>query len=313
MRRRGLTWWNMKELDRIGCELSSKEKIIQTEANYLSINGNFNNEYAFKNKRKPTIKDIEKYIKSWEEDEWPRRPIPGFHPGIYKERAGNHEILYSDPYADYIRNKEPEGKWKSSLITHDKNIRYRESNKRVAIHIHVHYIDILGDILNSIKLNKTRPDLFLTYNKSDIRSQIEEIVGIAGVQIKQIIQVPNKGRDIGPLVTTVGKILDEDYDVYGHVHTKRSELIDSGDGKIWSRFLLSNLLGMEGVPMADVILDQFGKDKKLGIVFPCDPTCVGWTKNRYAAEELAKRLDIPYLPNNIEFPIGNMFWQGKEF
>ena len=54
-------------------------------------------------------------------------------------------------------------------------IKYRyEIEQRVAIHIHVHYIDILGNILNSIKLNKTRPDLFL-YNKSDIRSQIEEM------------------------------------------------------------------------------------------------------------------------------------------
>ena len=62
-------------------------------------------------------------------------------------------------------------------------------------------------------------------------------MGIAGA-IKQIIQVPNKGRDIGPLVTTVGKILDEDYDVYGHVHTKRSELIDSGDEKYGADFYL---------------------------------------------------------------------------
>ena len=72
------------------------------------------------------------------------------------------------------------------------------------------------------------------------------------------------------------------------------------------RILISNVLGMKGVQWW---CKSFGKDNKLGIVFPCDPTCVGWTKNRYAAEELAKRLGIPYLPNNY----GNMFWVGQEY
>ena len=37
---------------------------------------------------------------------------------------------------------------------------------------------------------------------------------------------PNKGRDIGPLITEVGSMLDNRYEVYGHIHTKKSVHIE---------------------------------------------------------------------------------------
>ena len=60
--------------------------------------------------------------------------------------------------------------------------------------------------------------------------------------------------------------------------------------------------------MADQILAAMHRDHELGLVFPDDPHCMGWTENRTHAEELTKRLDLPELPDAINFPIGTMFW-----
>ena len=60
--------------------------------------------------------------------------------------------------------------------------------------------------------------------------------------------------------------------------------------------------------MADAILSEIHKDPDLGLVFPDDPGCLGWTDNRSQAEALASRLGLPPLPESINFPVGTMFW-----
>ena len=63
--------------------------------------------------------------------------------------------------------------------------------------------------------------------------------------------------------------------------------------------------------MADRIIAAFQEDPKLGIVFPDDPTCVGWTGNLLEAQTLANRLGIDPLPKALDFPVGTMFWARK--
>ena len=60
--------------------------------------------------------------------------------------------------------------------------------------------------------------------------------------------------------------------------------------------------------MADTILAAIKSDTDLGLVFPDDPGCLGWTENRAHAEALAERLQIKKLPQAINFPVGTMFW-----
>lgn len=85
-------------------------------------------------------------------------------------------------------------------------------------------------------------------------------------------------------------------------------LIDGGTAARWREFLLSNLLGNHDEPMADAILTAMNKDSEIGLVFPDDPGCLGWTENRPYAETLASRLRLGPLPDAINFPVGTMFW-----
>ena len=79
----------------------------------------------------------------------------------------------------------------------------------------------------------------------------------------QVRVFPDRGRNIGPLLTVLGDELVERYDLIGHFHSKRSVLIDAATGEMWREFLLDNLLGDQH-PMMDIIVERFVGDEKLG-------------------------------------------------
>ena len=87
----------------------------------------------------------------------------------------------------------------------------------------------------------------------------------------EIRVVPNVGRDIGPLLTAFGGTILAGYDLFGHLHTKRSLVLgDPRVGENWRNFCREHLLGRQH-PMMDLILKSFSDDPKLGLVLPSDP------------------------------------------
>jgi lipopolysaccharide biosynthesis protein len=125
--------------------------------------------------------------------------------------------------------------------------------------------------------------------------------------------VPNRGRDIGPLLTEFADEVRARYDVIGHIHTKRSELLaEERLGREWRVFLLEHLLGGKH-PMADQILRKMLESPSLGIVFPDDPNVMEWGENLAVATVLAEKVGIRHLPRFHNFPIGTMFWAKVKF
>ena len=121
--------------------------------------------------------------------------------------------------------------------------------------------------------------------------------------------VPNLGRNFGPLLTQFGKVLCANYDVIGHIHTKKSAHADRSIVEAWRKFLLENMIGGEmGGAMLDAIHSSMALDPSIGIVFPDDPNVMSWTDNRGHANALAARMKCGKLPENFNFPIGSMFW-----
>jgi lipopolysaccharide biosynthesis protein len=101
-----------------------------------------------------------------------------------------------------------------------------------------------------------------------------------------------------------------EYDVIGHFHTKKSpHVVDRKMVEIWTSFLLENLIGgRKGGPMLDRILAEMSLEPNIGIAYPDDPHVMSWTENRGAAENLALRMGLGMLPEQFNFPMGNMFW-----
>ena len=69
--------------------------------------------------------------------------------------------------------------------------------------------------------HQTRPDLFVTVSSEEGLHEVAETAAKLRITIKDIMVVPNRGRDVGPLLTLLGRRLIEDYEIVGHLHAKR--------------------------------------------------------------------------------------------
>lgn len=248
----------------------------------------------------------QRYLLSWRRNLQPRKPFAGFHPGIYRERAlppGSDR----DPLAHWHEQQRPAGPWQVPVIHPGALAAALPEPGRVALHIHVFYPELLAPMLELLAHNRVRPDLFLSFSDPDLEPSLR--LSLSRYPGKTSLHaLPNRGRDIGPLLTEIGRHLDHNYHFHGHLHTKKSVLIGADTAARWRHFLLRNLLGSAQAPMLDPILAAMQADPRIGLVFPDDPGCLGWTANRAEAERLGRDLELPPLPEAIHFPVGTMFW-----
>jgi hypothetical protein len=235
-----------------------------------------------------------------------RRPMPGFHPLAYAEQCKAYDrSTGEDPLAHYLRNGSPEGPWTHDVIRPDASPACVTNRLRILIHAHFHYPDLFDDLLRRLAGNKSTGDLLVTTTSEVKAAEIREVLTAHSEQATVVV-VPNRGRDVGPMLMHFRQF--EGYDIIGHVHGKRSPQQPGTKGDDWRDFLWNHLIG-GAEPMMDVIAEAFAADRRLGLLFPEDPNLTGWDTNESLANTLAIRMGLQHpLPQHIEFPQGTMFW-----
>ena len=235
-----------------------------------------------------------------------RKLLPGFHNGLYRGSFPEKDGL--DSFAAYLEKGMPDGEWKTDQIS-DNALKIKiDSRLKAALQIHAFYPDLLPALIEAIEKNSFRPDLLISVRSTDDASIAGRITRnyTGGSVIIRV--VPNRGRDLYPLYTEFAGIITSNYDVIGHVHTKKSLYsVDRNTIKQWYDFMIENMIGGRQNSM-DRILSAFSSDHSLGLVFPDDPNILDWGKNYEYAEQMAAKLKIRNVPENIVFPAGNMFW-----
>jgi glycosyltransferase involved in cell wall biosynthesis/SAM-dependent methyltransferase len=238
-----------------------------------------------------------------------RRPLEGFNPLIYaSENPDYDEASGEDPLAHYIRTGRPDGRWTHTVLRPGTERAIERTSPRVAVHGHFHYPELLPDFIARLKRNVATVDLYLTTTSAAKAEELSKLIAASHFGRTKIAVVPNRGRDIGSMLTELGEAVLSDYDIIGHFHGKRSVHVDKQIGERWRNFLWEHLIGGE-FAMLDTILGAFAKDGGIGLVFAEDPHLNDWDENRACADELAERmgLRLPLL-NHFDFPIGTMFW-----
>jgi len=251
---------------------------------------------------------VRRYVRSWAGNLDRRKLFPGFHPGIYREQHGVAKTE-SDPLADYLRAGRPQGPWNFEVISPGEEPKPIPPGIRIGLHIHAYYPDLIPEMLGRLMKNRARPDLLVSVTGKSARQAAAAHLGAYPGKV-DIRIVPNRGRDVGPFLTEFGQTILRDYDLIGHLHTKRTtheHARDASLGQAWYHFLLDNLLGGE-FPMADIVIGRMSAEPRIGIVFPDDPHQVGWDKNLRFAERFFADLKISAPPKEIIFPLGTMFW-----
>jgi hypothetical protein len=260
----------------------------------------------------PVTDPVEWYLNQSQKADSCRKPMPGFHPGSYAEHVDTGGM---DPFFHFLKRGQPEGPWSLKVIRPGDDTSVNAGTSKggdYALHLHLHYHEQARDLLEAVWKSKARPDLKISVTSPEGRDHVLALLRTGESPEADVRIVPNRGRDIGPLLTEFGRDLRR-YKVIGHIHAKGSALVsDRPAVDRWVGFLRENLLNGRS-PMSDVILGKFERNPRLGLVFPDDPHVIGWTENKPAAEKLAASMGFPApLPSSINFPVGTMFWARPE-
>lgn len=242
----------------------------------------------------------------------PGRTRPGFNAYAYTHHfEGYDREKLRDPLAHYLEHGKPDGPWNHQVIMLDSQPRLRAPLlPKAALHGHFHYTDNIGELLDGLNANKANVDLFLTTTSEASADELRTATqgykkGTVLIEVGE-----NRGRDIGPFVRVLSEHILGRYEIVGHLHGKRSvhtHHFDTQIGDRWRVFLWEHLLG-PAMPAMDIVLERMSVDDRLGLVFPENDHLVGWELDRPLADRLAAKMGMAGLSDEIEFPIGTMFW-----
>jgi glycosyltransferase involved in cell wall biosynthesis len=272
--------------------------------------------FLFPHEALPLRGDLERGLilrwRLWNKNEGKfRRPYAGFNPQAYA-RAHVAECIDGgrEPFAHWLSHGRPSGPWlRRVFMPSALGLKKGQSQRaRVAMHGHFYYPDLAADLRRRLAQNTTRVDLFLTTDTEAKAQELRKMFGSYHASVS-VITVVNRGRDVAPFITGLAtEIIGGGYDVFGHVHGKRSLVVGSEIGDAWRKFLWDNLIGEEH-RMLDLSVSIFTDEPSVGLVFAEDPHLIAWNENRNVAEQLAIRMGIsPPLDDFFDFPLGTMFW-----
>jgi len=188
----------------------------------------------------------------------------------------------------------------------------------LAVHLHIYYQDMTSVMVERLANIPYSFDLYVSISEAIRRdrliSQLHELLPRA---VKITVEcVPNRGRDLAPLIAQFGERLSH-YEIVGHFHTKKSP--HNANLQEWCIELLDHLLGAPGSSGGRVAHIIELLEAKAKIVYPEGRTefikdRTGWADNQELARSLLERfttLSVDDFPV-VEFPEGAMFWARGE-
>lgn len=168
-----------------------------------------------------------------------------------------------------------------------------QSDKKIAVHLHTYYVDLLPIFLEAFKQFSFNYDLYLTTDTEDKKLEIEAILRDFQ-QVGQVVLTGNKGRDVVPMLKLKDTL--SHYDVIGHFHTKKSPEYPYWVGDSWREELFTMMF-----EAGDTIISELDQSEDLGLVIADIPSFFRYTKivdpvneNRFAPgmNDLWEQMDL---------------------
>ncbi|MCM1237677.1 MAG: hypothetical protein NC489_47040 [Ruminococcus flavefaciens] len=189
---------------------------------------------------------------------------------------------------------------------------YNESEqKKIAVHLHLFYIDLLEEFLEYFSNIPYMFDLYISCVSPEsvvkIRNKSQEVLKNANKIEVRVFK--NRGRDIAPLYVGFHDDIIK-YDYILHVHSKKSKHIETG-GSDWRRYSLDSLVGSQ--ECVKEIFRVFEGNKRVGLVYPeynHDIPMIGytWMGNLKQGQQFLNSMGIICRNGLFNYPAGSFFW-----
>lgn len=181
----------------------------------------------------------------------------------------------------------------------------------IGVMAHVFYPDLLDELTRALAHLPLPYTLMVSVVDEAARVQAEKALSrLPHLQALHVRTVPNRGRDIAPLLVAFREEILA-LDLVCHVHTKKS-LYAGHEQSSWRQYLFDALLGSP--QRLSWIFGMFAANPTLGMVYPESYAEVPlwghtWLGNAEWGRELAARLGFGIDPTAyLDFPAGSMFW-----
>ena len=186
---------------------------------------------------------------------------------------------------------------------------------RIAIHAHVFYPDLAPELAYHLTQVPFLFDLFVSVASDAAIVSCKQAFGkLPQLGHLTVTIVPNRGRDIAPMLCAFGAEL-MNYEFIAHIHSKKS-LYNNGATDGWREYLLANLLGSD--EQVRRIFSLLTGAEHVGFVYPQNfwrlPYMANtWLANQFMGRAWCQKLGIRYCPTGyFSFPAGSMFWARTE-
>ena len=136
------------------------------------------------------------------------------------------------------------------------------SGEKIALVIHVFYVEVFQEILSWLKKSNLRYDLFITCPPA-LRNHIETLLCDAAIEGAVVSISENRGRDIAAFLDALFAVEARGYTLLLKLHTKRS--LHRADGDIWRKEIYSKLLSSD---RAETALNALRGSGGFGILGP---------------------------------------------
>jgi rhamnosyltransferase len=243
-------------------------------------------------------------------------PLPGYIIDCIKNTT-HYPVPLITEYFDQIYDPNINLALYDKSIIIDQKQEYQDySSLKIAIHVHVYYVDLLHEFIAYFNTFNFIYDLYITTDSIEKKEAIDNLIAntLLNCPLKEIVIFENKGKDILPWLRLSNRL--DRYDIVGHFHTKKTTQEKEWFGSIWRQELLGHLL----LPI-HLILNAFMDNTKIGVIIPEIPSCfhifpeinldeMGYTKKLnelWKKMGCRKRLSFDTLLTVI-MPYGTMFW-----
>ena len=188
------------------------------------------------------------------------------------------------------------------------------NTQKVAVCLHVFYADFLDYYRQCLSHFPLSVDVFISVSDIALKEvAIEKLGTLNTVNNIEVVAVPNRGRNFGPMLVQFGqKLLD--YDLFCHLHSKKS-LYSGRPQTQWADYLGEFLLNDANV--ISKAITHMAKNDECGIYYPTSfmmmPDWVNhWLKNKPFKSKFFEEWAIKDNSDFIAYPAGGMFWAKPE-
>jgi GT2 family glycosyltransferase/glycosyltransferase involved in cell wall biosynthesis len=195
----------------------------------------------------------------------------------------------------------------NNIIKIDPHI-LSKSEKKIAIVVHVFYIDLWDEISSYLNQLDANYDMYVTVPETMSEEDISKI--FFKKKDINIYMVENRGRDVLPFLQVMSIIPEKNYAYICKLHTKKTG--DSPLGNVWRKLLYFDLLGSNKT--VQNIVKMFDENNSIGIITGKN-TILDSQRYAYGNDDkidyLAEKTNIIYNDHYL-FPAGTMFWIRSE-